>query len=163
MREKFPNEAEFTKALAARGMTVEQLRSDARVDMSINKMMEAELASKPLPTDAQVREFYDKNPDKFETARASHILFRVDEKADDAAKKKALAESQAVLKQVKGGADFAGLAKEHSADGSAQQGGDLGFFTRGRWSRRSTRRSSRCCPARSATSSRPSSGITSSR
>ncbi len=94
-------------------------------------MMEAELASKPLPTDAQVREFYDKNPDKFETARASHILFRVDEKADDAAKKKALAEAQAVLKQVKGGADFAGLAKKHSADGSAQQGGDLGVFNKG--------------------------------
>ena len=131
MRAKFPNEAEFTKALAARGMTVEKLRSDARVDMSINKMMDAELASKPLPTDTQVREFYDKNPDKFETARASHILFRVDEKADDAAKKKVLAEAQAVLKQVKGGADFAGLAKKHSADGSAQQGGDLGVFNKG--------------------------------
>ncbi len=131
MRAKFPNEEEFKKALAARGMTVEKLRSDARVDMSINKMMDAELASKPLPTDIQVREFYDKNPDKFETARASHILFRVDEKADDAAKKKALAEAQAVLKQVKGGADFAGLAKKHSADGSAQQGGDLGVFNKG--------------------------------
>lgn len=131
MRSKFPNEEEFKKALAARGMTVEKLRSDARVDMSINKMMDTELASKPLPTDTQVREFYDKNPDKFETARASHILFKVDEKADDATKKKALAEAQAVLKQVKGGADFAGLAKKHSADGSAQQGGDLGVFNKG--------------------------------
>ena len=70
MRSQFPNEEAFKKALAARGMTVEKLRSDARVDMSINKMMEAELASQPLPSDAQVREFYDKNPDKFETASA---------------------------------------------------------------------------------------------
>jgi peptidyl-prolyl cis-trans isomerase C len=131
MRAKFKTEEEFKQALAARGLTVEQLRSDARVDMSINKMMEAELASQPLPSDAQVREFYDKNPDKFETARASHILFRVDEKADDAAKKKTLAEAEAVLKQVKGGADFAALAKKHSADSSGQQGGDLGVFNKG--------------------------------
>jgi peptidyl-prolyl cis-trans isomerase C len=76
-------------------------------------------------------ELDDKNPDKFETARASHILFKVDEKADEAAKKKILAQAETVLKQVKGGADFAGLAKKHSADGSAQQGGDLGFFNKG--------------------------------
>jgi peptidyl-prolyl cis-trans isomerase C len=131
MRAQFPNEEDFKKALAARGLTIEKLKSDARVDMSISKMMDAELATKPAPTDVQIREFYDKNPDKFETARASHILFKVDEKADEAAKKKILAQAEAVLKQVKGGADFAGLAKKHSADGSAQQGGDLGFFNKG--------------------------------
>jgi peptidyl-prolyl cis-trans isomerase C len=131
MRSSFPNEAEFTKALEARGLSIEKLREDTRIDISINKMMEAELAGQPLPSDAQVREFYDKNPDKFETARASHILFKFDQKADDAAKKKLFAEAQAVLAQLKGGADFAALAKKHSADGSAQQGGDLGVFNKG--------------------------------
>jgi peptidyl-prolyl cis-trans isomerase C len=134
MRSQFPNEDAFKKALAARGMTLEKLKSDARIDMSINKMMEAEIATQPPPTDAQVREFYDKNPDKFkqeEAVRASHILFRVPENADAATKKKAMDEAQAVLKQARGGADFGDLAKKHSADGSAQQGGDLNFFTRG--------------------------------
>jgi peptidyl-prolyl cis-trans isomerase C len=131
MRSKFPNEEEFKKALAARGLTLEKFRSDARINMSIGRMMETEMASQPLPSDAQVREFYDKNPDKFETARASHILFKVDEKADEATKKKILAQAEAVLKQVKGGADFAALAKKHSADGSAEQGGDLGVFPKG--------------------------------
>jgi peptidyl-prolyl cis-trans isomerase C len=131
MRSSFPNEAEFTKALEARGLSIERLRADTRVDISINKMMEAELAGQPLPSDAQVREFYDKNPDRFQTARASHILFKFDEKADEAAKKKLLAEAQAVLAQVKRGADFAALAKKHSDDGSAQQGGDLGVFNKG--------------------------------
>jgi peptidyl-prolyl cis-trans isomerase C len=131
MRSQFPNEEAFNKALSARGLTVEKLRSDTRIDMSIGRMMEAEMARQPLPSDAQVREFYDKNPDRFETARASHILFKVDEKADEATKKKVLAQAQAVLKQVKGGADFAALAKKHSADGSAQQGGDLGVFNKG--------------------------------
>jgi peptidyl-prolyl cis-trans isomerase C len=134
MQKQFPNEAEFKKALAARGMTVEKLRSDARIDMSINKMMEAEVSSTPPPTDAQVREFYDKNPDKFkqdEAVRASHILIPADEKADDATKAKARAEAENVLKQLKAGGDFAELAKKYSKDGSAAQGGDLNFFTKG--------------------------------
>jgi peptidyl-prolyl cis-trans isomerase C len=134
MQSQFPNEEEFKKALAARGMSLEQLKADARVDMSISKMMDAEVANQPPPTDVQIRDFYDKNPDKFkqdESVRASHILFRVDEKATDAEKKKVHAQAEAVLKQAKSGADFAELAKKHSADGSAAQGGDLNFFTHG--------------------------------
>jgi peptidyl-prolyl cis-trans isomerase C len=134
MQSQFPTEEEFKKALTARGMTLEKLRSDARIDMSINRMMEAELASTPVPTDPQVREFYDKNPDKFkqdEAIRASHILIPADEKADEATKKKARAEIDDILKQLKGGADFGELAKKYSKDGSAAQGGDLNFFPKG--------------------------------
>lgn len=134
MQSQFPSELEFRKALAARGMSIERLRADARIDMSITKMMDAEVATQPPLADAQVREFYDKNPDKFkqdESVRASHILFRVDEKATDAEKKKVRAQADSVLKQAKGGADFAELAKKHSADGSAAQGGDLNFFSKG--------------------------------
>ncbi len=134
MQSQFPTEAEFKQALTARGMTVERLRADARLDMSINKMMQAEATSGAPPTDVQIREFYDKNPDKFkqeEAVRASHILIPADEKADEATKKKARAEADEVLKQVKAGGDFAALAKKHSKDGSAAQGGDLNFFTKG--------------------------------
>src|SRR5205814_2228822 len=47
-------------------------------------------------------------------------------------KEQARAKAQQVLKQVKGGGDFAKLAKETSQDpGSAPNGGDLGFFPKG--------------------------------
>ncbi len=134
MRAQFPTEDEFKKALSARGMTLDKLKSDTRIDLSINKMVEGEVSAQAAPADAQIREFYDKNPDKFkqdEAVRASHILFKVDENADAAAKKKAKDQAQAVLKEARAGADFAELAKKHSADGSAQQGGDLNFFTKG--------------------------------
>ena len=134
MRAQFQTEEAFKKALADRGLTLQRMRDDARANMGIQKMMDAEVANQPPPTDAQVREFYDKNPEKFtqpESLRASHILIRADENADPATKTKALAQAQAILKKVKAGADFAELAKQHSADGSAQQGGDLGFFPRG--------------------------------
>jgi peptidyl-prolyl cis-trans isomerase C len=133
MRQQFPSEAQFRQALGERGMTVERLHADARTDMVITKLIEGEVATLPPPTDAEAREFYQKSPDKFqqpEAVRASHILFPA-QGADAAAKKRARAQAESVLKQAKAGTDFAQLAREHSKDGSAAQGGDLGFFPRG--------------------------------
>jgi peptidyl-prolyl cis-trans isomerase C len=134
MQKQFPTQAEFDKALSARNTTVEQLKADARVDMAINKMMEAEVASAVAATDADAKDFYDKNPDKFaqpESVRASHILLMTKDK-DEAAKKAAKAKIDELLKRAKAGEDFAALAKANSEDGSASQGGDLGAFPRGR-------------------------------
>ncbi|MEO1467995.1 MAG: peptidylprolyl isomerase [Pseudomonadota bacterium] len=50
--------------------------------------------------------------------QASHILVETQEAA------------QGLRDQLDGGADFAELAREHGTDGTAQRGGDLGFFTR---------------------------------
>jgi peptidyl-prolyl cis-trans isomerase C len=134
MRQQFPDAKTFEQALSARGMTLERLRADARTDLAINKLMETEVAGEPEATDAQVREFYDKSPDKFkqdEAVRASHILIRVDPKADAATRQKARTRAEGLAKDAKSGADFAKLAKENSADGSAAQGGDLNFMQRG--------------------------------
>jgi peptidyl-prolyl cis-trans isomerase C len=134
MQGQFPSEGEFQKALAARNMTVEQLRADTKIDMMIGKMMEAEVAAEAAATDAEARDFYAKNPDKFkqgEAVRASHILIMANEKTGEAAKKQARAKIDGLLKRVRAGEDFARLAKENSQDGSAAQGGDLNFFGRG--------------------------------
>lgn len=134
LKSQFPSQEAFDKALKDRGMTAESLRKDAQVDLSVTKLMDAEVATVAGPSDGDAKDFYDKNPDKFkedEQVRASHILIRVDEKADAAAKAKARSEIDAVMKKVKAGGDFAKLAQEHSQDGSAAQGGDLNYFARG--------------------------------
>jgi peptidyl-prolyl cis-trans isomerase C len=130
LRQQIPDPKAFNKALADRNMTLERLRADIRNDIAINKMMQAEVANAPAVSDADVREFYDKNPNEFSGLRASHILIRPSG-FDEDSKKKAKAQAEDILKQARAGGDFAELARKHSADGSAQQGGDLGFFTKG--------------------------------
>lgn len=64
------------------------------------------------------------------TARASHILFRWADESE-AAKKTAKEKARKILADIKGGASFAAMAREHGTDGSASQGGDLGWFSTG--------------------------------
>lgn len=52
--------------------------------------------------------------------------------ADKLYKEPARAKILEIQVQIKSGADFATLAKQFSQDGSAAQGGDLGFFERGK-------------------------------
>jgi peptidyl-prolyl cis-trans isomerase D len=67
-----------------------------------------------------------------EQRRASHILIQVPQDAEQATIDAARNEAQGLLEQIRNGADFAELAREHSDDpGSAEKGGDLGFFAKG--------------------------------
>jgi peptidyl-prolyl cis-trans isomerase C len=133
IRARFQTQAEFEQALKARNTSVDDLRRDARLDLSVGKLVEAEVSTVPGPSDAEAKDFYEKNPDQFkapETVRASHILIRVDPNADAATKAKAKATIESVLKKAKAGEDFGKLAQQYSQDGSAAQGGDLGNFPR---------------------------------
>jgi peptidyl-prolyl cis-trans isomerase C len=135
IRSQFPTEDAFTEALSQQNVTLEQLRADARNDMLVTSMLQAELASKVAVTPEQVNDFYQKNPTQFQQAervRASHILVGFPENADEAARNQARAKAAEILKDVKAGKDFAALAKQHSSDpGSGAQGGDLGYFQQG--------------------------------
>lgn len=85
-------------------------------------------------SDAQIQQYYDAHKDSYRTperVKARHILFKTTNQSDaDIQKTKAKAAD--VLKQIKGGADFAKLAEKYSEDpGSAKNGGDLGWVVRG--------------------------------
>jgi len=132
---QFPTEDAFKQMLTARKTTLEQVRSDIRQDITVQKLIENAIADKVAVKPEQVTDFYSKNPDQFkqpERVRASHILIMVPKGSDDAAKTAARTKAADILKDVKAGKDFAALAKQHSQDpGSAPKGGDLGFFQQG--------------------------------
>jgi len=68
--------------------------------------------------------------DTVRAARASHILIRAAGQ-DDASKAEARAEAQRILNQIRNGANFAEMARQHSDDPSSSRGGDLGWFEEG--------------------------------
>lgn len=86
-------------------------------------------------TEDAVRQRYDEDiasAPPVNEVKASHILIRVEDGASEEQKAAARAEAEAIIAQLNDGGDFAELAREHSADGSAQTGGDLGYFGPGR-------------------------------
>ena len=89
------------------------------------------IRQKITPSAQDMQRYYDDNKAQFSTpekVQASHILLKTEGKDDAAVKKQA----EEILAKVKGGGDFAALAKQYSEDtGSAVKGGDLGFFERG--------------------------------
>jgi peptidyl-prolyl cis-trans isomerase D len=60
-------------------------------------------------------------------ARASHILIKPTAQTPEA-KAAAKAKAQDILNKIKGGADFATMARQFGSDGTKDQGGDLGWF-----------------------------------
>jgi peptidyl-prolyl cis-trans isomerase D len=89
------------------------------------------LRAKVNVTGQQIERYYNDNIQQYSTpeqVRASHILLKTEGK-DDAAVKK---EAEDLLAKIKGGADFAELAKQKSEDeASAKKGGDLDYFSKG--------------------------------
>ena len=87
-----------------------------RTNVLSEALLQRFLDANPI-TDADIQAEYDaqvaKAPSEY---KASHIL------VDD----KALAE--AIIQKLQAGGDFAALAKQYSKDGSAKNGGDLGWF-----------------------------------
>ncbi len=87
-------------------------------------------------SEAEVKEYYERNKNVYADAgqiRCRHILFAVPPGEDDSAWEAARAKAERAAARAREGEDFAKLAQELSEDpGSAREGGDLGFFPKGR-------------------------------
>ena len=103
-------------------------------DLQLIVADQAKVAETIQITDAQVLGYYNTHKDEYRTperVHARHILLSIANKPKDEVPK-IQAQAEALLKQIKGGGDFAELAKKNSQDpGSAQKGGDLGWVSRG--------------------------------
>lgn len=95
---------------------------------------EARIAAAMPVRDEDLRRLYQEQSDRFRTPeqlKVRHILLKTTDKPETEVKKLE-GKAEDLLKQLRSGADFAALAKANSDDpGSAAQGGDLGYVTRG--------------------------------
>jgi parvulin-like peptidyl-prolyl isomerase len=136
LKAQFPDTAAFRAKMAQFEMSEDEVRTEIRAGISLTHLQEKLMASYPAATPDDAAKYYAEHPQEFvspEEVRASHILIRSAESDSAAVRGEARKKTEQILAELKGGRDFAEAAKQHSQDpGSAQSGGDLGFFARER-------------------------------
>lgn len=135
-------DAEMEKYRARRGHTGgehdnkpfwDALRREMEQEHVLNKLR-AQVNAKVQPGQAAVKAFYDQHPEKFtqpEQYHVSVILLRVAPSSAQAVWDAATREAGQIRARMQSGSDFAELARVHSADASAAQGGDMGYLHKG--------------------------------
>ena len=130
---------DFSKNLAAQSLTMESLREEARKNIAIKNLQE-KYSSQITVSDKEVEDFYNSNKERFVSSRGVSLAMIVSDPADNTSQgisqTDAKNDAEAKLKidniyqQLKGGADFATVARAKSEDAqSLTRGGDLGFAT----------------------------------
>ena len=112
-----PNQ--LASLLSMYGMTLEDLKEQIHLNRLVRTLAGAEIEV----TEDEIRSYFDENRERLakpEQVRARHILVETEEQARE------------LRERYLAGEDFAELARKHSIDrGSANLGGDLGWFGRG--------------------------------
>jgi len=132
-------EEKFQELLKEQKMSIDDLRTELRKGITLDKLVNKEITSKISVTDGEIKDVFEKNKAQFnlpESFHIAHILVtpiadsevqntnKDDAKTPDDAKQKAAR----LLKEVQSGRDFATVAREFSEDpSSSPAGGDLNF------------------------------------
>jgi peptidyl-prolyl cis-trans isomerase SurA len=140
-------EDEFQHKLADSGLTIDDLKSDIRQQISIQKLLNREVVAKISITDQDITDFYNQNKSQFDLPEPQYHVAEIvitshpDPTIHNRKNDKALNEAQAGRKaamlsqKLSAGGDFAQLAMDYSEDSTASTGGDLGYLPESSFSR----------------------------
>lgn len=114
----------------------ERFRTPEQVKLAYVELDLEALKQQVDVSEQELRQEYEAAGQRYREAaarKASHILIEVPQDASDAAEQEAMERIRTLRRRIlEEGAEFEAIAREHSDDpGSAGQGGDLGFITRG--------------------------------
>jgi foldase protein PrsA len=119
LKKQMGSEDMYQQALQQYGMTEAKLKEQLHMQAALKKL----LADKISVTDDAIKTYYDQNKQQYATPEQVQLSQIVVKTKDDAA---------AIVSQLKGGADFAALAKEKSTDtNSKDKGGALDYVSKG--------------------------------
>jgi len=127
---------DLEKAATAQGVSFEDFKQNMRTEIITQQVIQREVGSRLNISKDDERLFYDQHKSELarpEEVRLSEILVSTEQAGGDDAKiSAAQAKADDLLKQIKAGESFEDIAKKESQGPSAPQGGDLGFFERGK-------------------------------
>ena len=116
--------------MVAEGMDFNRFRANVREQIIVERMREREVSQRVRITDTEVEDYIE----KLRGERAgeveyniAQILITVPEGASAAVVSERRAQAEAALARVRGGEDFAALAKAISQDGNRERGGEIGL------------------------------------
>lgn len=135
LRVRFKNEEEFMAYLSNAGVSLSDYRERERKklmagDLARSKMIE--LQKVQIIAESDVEEFYNENKEEFtdpEKIRVRQIMLRA--RRGTLERKQAIETLNQLREQIVAGADFEALAKQHSQDPAAAEGGIIGWQERG--------------------------------
>ena len=120
--------------LKAQGLSWDVVRRELRDQRMAQIVKSRRVGRRATVTEAEVDVYMAENRTKLEAGlkyHVRHIAVLAEPPSSTEAWDKARTEIEALAKELAAGADFATLAREHSADASASAGGDLGWLARG--------------------------------
>jgi peptidyl-prolyl cis-trans isomerase SurA len=126
-------EEEFEKLVRGQGVTVDSIKKRLRDGLKVQKLVRRKVTLRVSVTEAEISRYLQENRAKLETGlsyHARHILI-TPEGESDSAWESARIKAEMLRTQLEDGADFVELAKQHSRDATAKDGGDLGTLKRG--------------------------------
>lgn len=140
--QQFGSRAAFEEALSSEGLTLEEYRTLIARSARRSAVRQQFIATvqrdrtPPPVSDAELREFFEERRAEL-GSRPATIEFKqvvITPEPSDSAMARAREEAISILEQLQEGEDFATLARRYSDDpGTRQQGGELGWFRRGRF------------------------------
>ena len=132
-RAEYPNQQSFELALETQGLSLEEFRQRVRRQLAGAKLLARDVYGRIEISDQEVREFYRQNEAELrgsERLRLRQILLAVPMSASAEAARAAQARAREALERIRGGEDFAAVARELSDGAHAARGGDMGAVTR---------------------------------
>jgi peptidyl-prolyl cis-trans isomerase SurA len=128
------SQEEFERLLREQGLTIDAVRKRLRDSLRIAKVVRRKVALRVSVTDQEIDKYLADNRTRLETGlayHARHILIVPEGGATDGAWESARIKADLLREQIVAGGDFAEIARAHSRDASARDGGDLGTMKRG--------------------------------
>ena len=124
---------DFEKLLKEQGITMEAVRKRVREALRVQKVIRRKVALRVSVTDTEIVQYVEENRQKLETGLSYHArhLLVVPKGTGDAAWEGARIKAEMLRAQILESGDFVGVARQHSQDASAKDGGDLGTLKRG--------------------------------
>jgi peptidyl-prolyl cis-trans isomerase SurA len=128
------SDAQFEKALAEDGMTLEDYKKELTRQMKKMRVMDQEIRAKVQVSKKEVDEYYEKHKSEFNAppeVRLQQILLVVAPEATDSEINQVRKQADQIHERVIEGEDFTEMVKRYSQDVTAAAGGDMGVFLQG--------------------------------